>query len=826
MNKIAITPIGTCRVSTPLLRGATRYPIRVDLQRIYGFVHTSEEALQQLHYRRGERTIPDHIAPLLFRPGDPAWSLPPQQQAADMTIVEISSIKSYKVGDVAVQSNYLSRHFADFFASPQRSRVFWGLATSADRAGLRELIDQYAAAHPCSAQDRELLEQISFRTQSFDEVFAEMEELCEILGKDRLLFVTHVNARPPDGELIAARDKVVRWVKLASQRLGVECFDPTALMLEFGQERAMERGGLDLMHYTNPFYDHWYAAMQKEYLLPRMEGRWEGQDTSALEAAIQAETISAAIESGDIVGGARSLFAALKAYPDFLPLVLLHGRVLEQIGDYDRGLKVLLPHADAEELTVEVRQSLMRVLLETGDADAALAVARQMLADEYENEQIYETAAIACERLGLTGDALRYRKLAFRLNPGNHAAAVAVLSGYSQAGDEPRYQSWLDEVAGLVENGGDGPSALALAEWALSAGKADTLGRMLPVLARVDMVHFPSVIESVIAAGQESALLPAAAALGALPNLTDKSRRALQPLALAWLGRAAQALDAGDLKDAYACAAASLAVLERNGPALKLQRSVLEALRQQVRAAKAVPAEIVALCLPLGDPALSHRGIGIPFANALVAEKRLVEAEDVFRRLFEAMPDDAEVQSGYAHVAGLNGSFRVALELYGNLLQAGESLNERVSIRRDRFMGQAQAKGLRHIRQLVADDNYEEAICTARAMERFMGACDLVDAELQGIARSLRGYLRRLDDDSGGAANSLPVLRMILSINPDDPASLRRAALETMKAGEHGQSLEFWQRLDAVSPGQPVIASNIKRCETQMRRQATALTGV
>ena len=139
MSKISITPIGTCRIKTPLQRGAARYPIQLNLDRVYGFVHTTEEAVQQLEFIQGERTFDEEVHPILFRPGgheDVAGSV---WQPSDLHFVEVSSAKSYRVGKTAVQSNYLSRYFADFFASPLRARQFWSLASGTDRASRAEM---------------------------------------------------------------------------------------------------------------------------------------------------------------------------------------------------------------------------------------------------------------------------------------------------------------------------------------------------------------------------------------------------------------------------------------------------------------------------------------------------------------------------------------------------------------------------------------------------------------------------------------------------------------------------------------------------------------
>ena len=45
MAAFTTAPIGTCRIHTPLRDAVGRYPIKLQLGRNYGFVHTSAEAL-------------------------------------------------------------------------------------------------------------------------------------------------------------------------------------------------------------------------------------------------------------------------------------------------------------------------------------------------------------------------------------------------------------------------------------------------------------------------------------------------------------------------------------------------------------------------------------------------------------------------------------------------------------------------------------------------------------------------------------------------------------------------------------------------------------
>ena len=57
VNKLSVTPIGTCRINNPLKQAQSKYPISLNTKRVYGFTHTSDEALQQLRYLQGDKVF-------------------------------------------------------------------------------------------------------------------------------------------------------------------------------------------------------------------------------------------------------------------------------------------------------------------------------------------------------------------------------------------------------------------------------------------------------------------------------------------------------------------------------------------------------------------------------------------------------------------------------------------------------------------------------------------------------------------------------------------------------------------------------------------------
>lgn len=820
MSKISITPVGTCRINSPLRRGSARYPIRLDLQRIYGFVHTSEEALQQLRYRRGERDFPAEAWPILFRPGTNPTTQPPQEQQADLTIIEISSAKSLKVGDVAVQSNYLLRYFADFFARPERARKYWDLASGGNDAAFHGFLKSNPAFLQQSEVDRALLSSVRMRMQTYDDILSDMAEMVEMLGKDRVLFVTHVNATTPDGGLIASRDKLIRWVKTAAQRLDVECFDPTPLMLEFGQERAMEREGLDLTHFTNAFYDRWFARVQRDHVLARAtDGDHVADGAGMSDGSILAESIAVALEYDDFFDGTRQLFAALKAHPDSVALQLLHGQMLTRIGDFDGAASLLSRHVGALEMTSDLRQSLMRALLETGDAAGALAIAGQLLADEYENVEIYEIAGRASDLLGQQRDAVKFRKLAFRLDHSNYANATSVLDYYRSANEGGKYDAWLAEVLELLESSGDKLLARGLTEWAIEQREERVFAHALVVLARNDMIMLPALIDDSARVGMHAAMASVAGTIAAMPDLTDKTARALRGRAQSWAEDASLLLEAGRAREAYSFAKACLSVMRSNGVARKVQRSVLERLRQQMDAAQS-DAETIALCAAAGDMIYDRRAIAVLYARALMKEGQLSESQLVSKRIYESDPEDVDARASYASISSMNGDFATALALYGELAGEASDRVERFRPRIERFLASAGAKGVRHIREMLAQGQFEQAIVTARLLEEYANVPDALAAEMQRIRSKLRSRLRQLDEAMGHDGEAQHVLELMLSISPNDPSVVRRAALEAMKLQDFNRAIDLWQRLERLSPGLKSAINNLQRSQTLARRQA------
>jgi Flp pilus assembly protein TadD len=824
LSKITICPIGTCRINTPLKRGAARFPIELDYRRVYGFVHTAREAIQQLRYRHGEIAFSPEESSVVFRSGHKDNDKPVEDKLPDLTIVEISSTKTFLLGEVAIQGNYLYQRFADFFARPARARAYFELARRGDKEELEAFLKSDPVYNRYEAADRDILANLRMGVQTFEDVQAEMSELVDMIGKDRIMFVTHVNVTMPDGSLIASRDKLIRWVKLAASELGVPCFDPSEPMLEFGQERAMERSGLDSTHFTTAFSDAWFAKVQRDYIFSRFTASgMTPEEVARSEASRIAETIAATLQHLDFFEGSRELFAALKAHPDDAALLMLYGQVLSRIGDYDGAIKLLAPHSAGTEMSNEMRQALMRAQIETGHPAGALEVASQMLGEEYQNAEIYEVAGRAAEQLGRADDAVRYRKLAFRRDPTTRGTAIPVLEHYKSTGKLELYEAWLAEVMEVLEEREDAVLASSLAEWAIARREDDALGRALAIVAQKDAGMLPGLIEEASRVGMYSALTTLAMLVAEIPGLVERAAKPLRGLAQNWADTAQLRLDEGNIREAHLFAAACVAVHPNHSAARTVRRAVVDALWKEVQSARDEQ-QVVALCDVGGDIIYDRRSIGLLYSRALARVGRVGDAEAVARKMHERAPEDIDIAANFAILAAMNGSFRTALELYGGLSEKDSELIERYENRMQAFMATAGAKGVRYMRITVADGQYKDAVATCELLQKYaLLASEQITSEGGRILSALRAHLRQLDEQEAGSREILDVLTLMLSLAPDDPRLLRRAGIEYMNAEQFERALEFWRRLETVSPEMQSARNNIQRCEILARRQARKL---
>ena len=810
---------------------------------------------------QGERDFPERVRPFIFRPGleidARLWQVP------DVTVVEISSVKRYHIDGEAVQSNYLTRHFEDFFASFARASRFWSLARDKTADALRAFLAAEPVFATYSADDQALQASVRLSVQTFDEMYADMAQIVERVGRDRLIFVTHVNAANVEGEVIPSRDKAINWVATCAERLGVPCFDPTALMREFGQARAMEREGLDLTHFTDAFSDHWYRHFHFQYVLPRIAGHGDqGATDDAASGAKLVDAIVTVIENGDFFEGSRRVFAALRTSPDHPGLRQLRAAVNSRIGNH-AGVLADLAGEPFDTLPVTAQMILMRAHFEEGGYAEALAVAAKLLSDEVESSGIYQIATRSAMHLGRAAEAAGYAKLAFRIEPQFEMAGI-VADVYLADGKIAQLSRWFSEVLERAEKADDLAIVRSMAGWALTNRQATLFAAAFDMIAAKDFGSVDFLIE---AAREQGILLASAQVLARTVSRADVPERLIRRIATVagqWSAEAESALARGENDQAFALARAALGINPAEQRALRVEDLIIDAIGERVRDAyrQRDTAAILALCDGVAEQVTRRRQPGAIYALALVDAGRMDDAMRVATAMLAAAPDDGNARIVHARVAAAAGDFLTAFDAYAALAQSDAPDLDRHRARIDAFMASAWRLGTRRIRELVVRGDFATAVDIllrleqsgladagdaergrerlhiwrsamrrvreASAQGEFAAAVDIltlversglgdledVEREKSRLQSAMRVRLKALEAEGEGLEVEAPaILRLMASISPRDPAILRRVALESMKIHNYQEAAHYWVELDRVSPGVESVKRNLSHCQ-------------
>lgn len=813
MTAFTIAPIGTCRIHTPLRDAVGRYPIKQQLGRNYGFVHTSAEALQQARFMFGQADIPADVQRLIFRPSNGEQARRGTHKPADLYMVELSSRKLLTIGAHPIQSNYLVRFFSEFFADRARTRAFWSQATEERLAERREWLDKDPVFKSLSPDNRELLARIVKREQTDEEIEQQMRELVDLLGRDKIVFVTHVNAMTPDNVPIEQRAQLIAAVAASAQRIGVPCYDPTPLMNKIGQADALEDGGLDLTHYTPLFAERLYTEWYKTFVRPRMSASTPQPSVPKLSADESAERIEKLWESGELREASRRLRDVLRRHPGLPDHTLLFARIQEELGDYEGSL-ALLGSADGTLATgSKAEQILMRNHFKLGRHDVAHSLAAGLLGDEIETPEIVRIAAISAGHLGFVDEALGNWKQLFRISspqdPTATEAADTVLSLLQAGSDMEATLRWVHEVREAIPS--HGRSFAMLWRDRLIAGDRAGLRALAaesPALTDVEA------LELVKEASWRGCIM-AAAALAVSCKLADTEQEDiaawLRAQAATWAEEGTQALEEGRLRDAAERISAHRLLNPDALAGVRAKRAFERAMRLGVRAA--LVAGNHKEVIDLTDIALDTQ-VEFPELHAMRgrAADALGDKQTAMRHLEQAAANESapfSTQLHFARVAFNGGWFGEAIDAYKMVL-ANASADQGAKDEAERQLGRLGPRAIRGARELLSAGDAKAAWTLLERVAQSWPQMTEVDHEKRRIIAVLYAEARALDSSS--TTERLALGERILQLVPDDPIGLRLAAVGAMRLHRFEQALPYWRALQQRSDNPAQYDHYIQRC--------------
>ena len=589
-------------------------------------------------------------------------------------------------------------------------------------------------------------------------------------------------------------------------------------MTAFGQERALEHGGLDLTHFTQAFSDRVYAEIHRQHVGRLMESRPElaGAQDSAARQYLLADNIEALMKFDDFLVGTRRLYAALRKAPDAIPLIQLRGKVLAQTGDFEGAVRDLEDLDRSNSLSPEGRTALLEAYTGTEQWSRAIELADELLGEEYETGVIYTCAATACEKLGQLDAAIGHWKQAFRHDRSNLTAALRTLALLSKAEQGDQLKAWRVEVLEHSRTSTNG--AFEIARWALEHRDEELFAKVFGAICEQDLHRAENLFDRVVSEGMFKAAAASLRVFAAFNN--ELVARQLSKIAARSSKAAAELLADEQFGSAYELADAA-SQIRRDGLAARTRRAAMLHYRDLVRKAYAdgnYSGAVDALHSG-GDIVLHTTDAALLAAVSLHKLERNGEALELLLRVHAREPDNASVLRWSGRIASMLGRYDIALPMYASLRQSQDPAAEKYRPEVARFFETAERRALKQLRGAIVDGQLAMALDLADLLSADIEDRDRLSKEVDRINRLLRAQLREIENGNSDDDDRERVLKLLLRMNPDDAAILRRTAIEYMRQVRFQEAAELWSRLDLLAPGTETNRRNLEKCRILAARQ-------
>lgn len=814
MTSLSICPIGTCRIHQPVRISTQRYPIVFEHGRNYGYVHTSTEALQQLRFMKGEKNVPEDVQSLIFRPGTPASFVSTPHTPADIYLVEISSNKLHTVDSQPIQCNYMYRYFSDFFANRERTKLFWSMAGDDQIANRRQRLEDMPVFQRLSLDDRDLLARIQRRALSDDEIARDMEEIVQLVGRNKLVFITHVNACTPDNAFIAPRNALIRLVRETAKRMEITCYDPTPLMRLLGQTNALANDGLDLAHYTDVFNERLCEEWYNVFILSRLNAS-SLTDLIPLEEG-QLSDIEMLWNVGHHLEASRQLHEALRSQPDLHRHRILLARMQYELGDYENTIRNLQSVKELDGADEKNVLMLMRAYFRMGKYGEARSCAQALLSDETVTLEIMRVCAVSATHLGEQMAALGEWKQLFRLSDDKAEAAHAVLNLLEAMADKDAVLNWAEEVLEVLPT--HGPCFVVL--WNQRMEQADRAS-LVEMASRSVEMREQDAFDLARRTAQQGFAVPAAllTALHALPDSRDPEITTwVKDQANHWLQQGLSQLDKGELLEAADNIQARAQLLPINNAFRRARRSLEQKMRIDMRRAFQEKRfeDVMALSLIANQTLMRFPELDSFTGRAAYAQGDTTTALQYLRQA--ASEEDATVVTKVllARTAARSGEhIEEGIDAYQELL-ASKPAEEWVSNEAQRQITRLESRLIRVAREMLTKGEYDRAWALIERAENSNADNPAVEREKKRVISLLYSRLKSLEPDN--MSDRMVVSETILRFSPHDVVGLKAAATGAMRTHRFSEALHYWSLLRPLTEKTELIDAHINKCHLWIER--------
>ena len=821
---LTLTPVGSCRIVNPIKRAQPYFHFQANFKRVYGFTHTSSEALQQIRFMLGMTDIPERVRPFIFRPAI-RDTLSEQHTPSDVYIVEISSQKKIMAYGCCLQINYLTRYFSDFFSQPERARIYWSLATP-EQAQKR---DAYLNEDPCfaglSADDKALLKSLHVEQMDEHAIGADMQEIVRILGRDNVIFMTHIDALTQAGNVIPSRSRLIHHVENIASRMGIPCINPTHLMATstMGQKRALEKNGDDLTHYTDFFGDTIVAALFKTVIHGRINPVDDTLQAKQDQMSLLVSDIHQWLANDDIVAASQAVFCALREQPHDPTWVQLRAVIFNRLGHYEQAYQDIVDvetHIGMTDSTLRCRLKALSGLKHWQDA---LSTAEIMLSNEIDDEEVLTIAAQASDALGRFDVSWQYWKRVLQFNPSVHEGWVNCLRSTGYFADD---RAFVDTFyAGMASR----CVSVAFIETGLSLAIAFHHEPIFTQALAWLLQHQSDVALTTLSDMTDTGLIISAASCikngshhGAF-STAFKSQ--LHDLFVRWHAKAREHHCVDDfvsLSTALVYTYSALTVYPHAGIS-HVHHEVKSAWRQKLKATcedndvdtMMAGANIVWPLLEF-DPVST-----ITIARVFVSRDAWKEACRLSHMTLMRHPNITSLQAIALRSLRYIDDIHVQVDLIADLMRIAHAFDTpSMNLLFEKECKNVATRALKQVRQKRSEGRQDEALSLLIKMKG-------IDPNIQRLVREFKQIIKMCDDamkDAGhviASYENLAYAKKLLVFDNENAYALKYAALNSMHLREYEHALDYWQRLESVSGSTDAVNRQIHHCQSMLQKQGT-----
>jgi tetratricopeptide (TPR) repeat protein len=793
---IKITPIGSCRIHNPLKKYISKSYLQLNTADVYGFTHTSAEALQQIKYLQGEYVPSKEIHPILSsRLRFNKNSLEQKSLASELYFVEISSAKTVMVDNEYVQMNYIYVYFSEFFLDQNRARKFWSLAIRQNKDELLSFLQEAPCYNAYPKEKQELLSKISVKQMTEDELRRDMMEMSNRLKNT--VFITHCNVKLPDMTSISSRENWIKTIEKVGKEIGCKVYNPTHLMMVLGQSTSLQKNGLDSTHYTALFERHMFNDLHRLYIEPILNGLYKNEEMEhnknvPIEELNQIDIL---YSQGELASALQQLNTLIRKYPKFSSAKELCGRILYHLNDYERAISIFNTLDENQELSNEGRLFLIKSYFNLKCFKEILDNTDLLFEEEVFEPEVIKLAALASQALGNSEKSSTYWEQLYKYDPFKLEAASQLALLFEQANDFDNAIKWISLALEISPTDTNLRSALKRMLGAVSSENCLEL-----LIDKISPISEDEIISIARTALNHHFILPASKCLRKAqeqwPN-SPQVKKTISKVAAEWLKFIMDnALSQTNPTQWLSHLNGLLLIQPRQNIAIRIRREYILNQRSELKVAyknadydKAITAGKNIFFL---DP--KFPGIPLLIGRSFYAQKNYSEA---LEWLIKATEDNTEKNSWIlrAKAALKAHKFIEALETVQKIKYSFTSSDSQ-SIEIKNTINSVVRDSLSAANKLLQNDELEQAWQINEAL--------LADSpDEKKISKTKTLILRRMSEQLKDSESSEIQIKLAKAIHDKDPnniQALRILAVALMKQKKHEESLLYWEKLCILFP--------------------------